>query len=127
MKRSSSIKLVLLGGLSTAVLGGCAPRPSVSVQNFYTNNCFIPGAGYYHAPFRQWYILPYNYLDPKTGLYFYGGKWGVQPSASITNISSPTYDAVQLVESTRTDIARGGFGGFGTGHYGGYYGGGFHS
>jgi hypothetical protein len=67
--------------------------------------------------------LPYNYLDPKTGLYFFGGKWGQQPLASITNISAPTYEAVQVVESTRTDISRGGFGGYG----GGYYGSGFHA
>lgn len=123
MKRSAKIKLVLISGLSSAVLSGCEPPQAVSTQNFYTNNCYVPGAGYYHAPFRQWYILPYNYLDPKTGLYFFGGKWGQQPLASITNISAPTYEAVQVVESTRTDISRGGFGGYG----GGYYGSGFHA
>lgn len=121
MKRTKSIKLVLLGGLSTAVLAGCSPKPSVSAQNVYTNNFFVPGAGYYHAPFRGWYALPYNHFDPQKKLYFYGGQWGAQPFESITNISSPTPEAVQLAQATRTDISRGGFGG-----WGGYYGGGHH-
>lgn len=76
----------------------------------------MPGAGYYHAPFRGWYSLPYNYYDPQIKLYFYGNQWGQQPFESITNLSSPTSEAVQLAENARTDITRGGFGGY-SGHY----------
>jgi hypothetical protein len=126
MKRSKSIRLVLLGGLSTAVLTGCAPKPSVSAQNVYTNNFYVPGAGYYHAPFRSWYALPYNHFDAQRVQFFYGGQWGGQPFESITNISSPTAEAVQLVENSRTDVSRGGFGGWSSGHFGGSWSG-FHA
>lgn len=113
---------MLLGSLSTAALTGCEPKPSVSAQNYYTNNCFVPGAGYYHAPFRQWFALPYNHFDVQRQLYFYGGQWGAQPFMSITNISSPTPEAVVLAENSRTDITRGGFGNsFGSGGFGGWH------
>jgi uncharacterized protein YgiB involved in biofilm formation len=125
MKRSKSIRLVLLGGLTTAVAAGCSQKPSVSTQNVYTNNFYVPGAGYYHAPFRGWYTLPYNHFDPGNNLYFYGGQWGRQPFESITNISSPTAEAVQAAQASRTDVSRGGFGGS-SGFYGGHWSG-FHS
>jgi len=123
MKRSKHIQLILLGGLSAGVVTGCDEHPSLSTQNVYTNNFYVPGAGYYHAPFRNWYALPYNHFDPQKDLYFYGGQWGKQPFESITNISAPTAEAVQLAQSTRTDISRGGFGG----SSGGYFWSGFHS
>jgi len=130
MKRSHSIRLFLIGGLSAGTLTGCHPKLSVSTENVYTNNFYVPGAGYYHAPFRNWYALPYNHFDTQKNLFFYGGQWGPQPFESITNISAPTPEAVQLAQTTRTDITRGGFGGFSSGHYwGGSAGGwsGFHS
>ena len=111
MKRSRRVQLVLLGG----VLAGCSPPGSgrlASVDGVYTNNYYIPGAGYYHAPFRGWFSQPYNYYDPQTKRYFFGGQWGTEPHASITNISAPTAAAVQQVAATRTDVSvsRGGFG-----------------
>jgi hypothetical protein len=125
VKRSRSIKLILIGGLSTAALTGCNQKPSVSAQNYYTNNFYIPGAGYYHAPFRSWYSLPYNYFDANRQLYYWGGQWQPQPYASFTNISSPTAQAVTAAEIARTDITRRGFGSYGYGYSGGhYYGGG---
>ena len=125
MKRSHSIRLMLLGGLSAGALTGCTQKPAISVENVYTNNFYVPGAGYYHAPFRNWYALPYNHFDAEKNLYFYGGQWGAQPFESITNISSPTPEAVQLAQAARTDISRGGFGSYGGGHYWG--GSGFHA
>ena len=131
MKRSKTIRLILLGGLSTAVLSGCGQKPDVSTTDVYTNNFYVPGAGYYHAPFRGWFALPYNHFDPQRNLYFYGGQWGITPFESITNISSPTLEAVQIVQATRTDVSRGGFGSFSGGYSGGHYWGGdwsgFHS
>jgi len=127
MKRSQSIRLILLGGLSAGALAGCSEKPSISTQNVYTNNFYVPGAGYYHAPFRQWYALPYNHFDAKTQLYFYGGQWGTQPCESITNISAPLPQSVQVAENSRTDIVRGGFGGYSSGHSWGGGWSGFHS
>jgi hypothetical protein len=121
MKRSQSIRLVLLGGLSAGALTGCTQKPAISTENVYTNNFYVPGTGYYHAPFRNWFALPYNHFDAQKNLYFYGGQWGAQPFESITNISSPTPEAVQLAQSSRTDVSRGGFGGYSGGHF---YGGG---
>jgi hypothetical protein len=125
VKRSKSIRLILIGGLSAGALAGCTQKPSVSAQNVYTNNFYVPGAGYYHAPFRNWYSLPYNHFDAQKNLYYYGGQWGAQPFESITNISSPLPEAVQVAQNTRTDIPRGGFGHSYGSHYWG--GSGFHS
>lgn len=131
MKRSKTIRLILLGGLSTAVLSGCGQKPNVSTTEVYTNNFYVPGAGYYHAPFRAWFALPYNHFDSQRNLFFYGGQWGATPFASITNISSPTPEAVQIAQASRTDVSRGGFGGYSGGYSGVHYWGGdwsgFHS
>jgi len=117
MKKSRSIRLVLLGGLSASGLSGCGPqdisRAPISADCFYTNNYFLPGVGYYHAPFRAWYPLPYNHFDQQNQRYFFGGQWAVTPYESITNISSPRPEIAQLVQAQRTDIVRGGFGSFG--------------
>jgi hypothetical protein len=115
VKRSRSIRLILLGGLSAGALSGCSPQPNpapISQENYYTNNFHLPGVGYYHAPFRNWYPLPYNHFDPQTQRYFYGGQWGAAPYETITNISQPLPQAVALAQAQRTDvvIVRSGFG-----------------
>lgn len=127
MKRSQHIRLILIG-VSTGALAGCGQNPAITSDNAYTNNYYVPGVGYYHAPFRAWYPLPYNDFNPGTARYYFGGEWGAWPFQSITNISSPTYDAATLAEQTRTDISRGGFGSYHSGYYGGggYSGGGYH-
>ena len=111
-KRSRRIRLILINGLSAGALASCSPggHSPVSADNVYTNNYFVPGAGYYHAPFRSFYPLPYNHFDGRTQRYFYGGNWGTAPFESITNVSSPTPAAAASVEAMRTDITRGGFG-----------------
>jgi hypothetical protein len=119
VKRSRSIKLVLAGGLSAGALSGCSPSgnapPKVSTANAYTNNHFIPGAGYYHAPYRAWYPMPYNEYSAASKLYYHGGRWDTLPHASIVNISQPTPQAVAQAEAARTDVeryvSRGGWGG----------------
>jgi hypothetical protein len=114
VKRSASIRLLLLGGVSAGTLAGCVPgngqKPFLSQENVYTNNFYLAGVGYYHAPFRAWYALPYNHFDLQNQRYYYGGQWAATPHRSITNISAPTLEAVQRAEVQRTDVRRGGFG-----------------
>lgn len=115
MKRSRKISLVLLGGVSAGALTSCAPtvtvnEPHVTPDGVYENDHFIPGAGYYHAPFRGFYAQPYNAYDPAKKQFYYAGGWHESPFQSVVNLSSPTPDAAKLAESLRTDIPRGGFG-----------------
>lgn len=119
MKRSRSIRLVLLGSLSAGALAGCnqSQSPAVRADSVYTNNYFVRGAGYYHAPFRAWYTYPYNYFDPQQQRYFFGGQWATAPHESITNISPPTMESVQSAQAQRTDIPRGGFGSTSRSHF----------
>lgn len=119
MKRSRSIRLVLLGSLSAGALAGCGPKgpAPLSSEAVYTNNSYVPGVGYYHAPFRAWYSLPYNHFDPQTQKYFYGGHWGTTACESITNLSAPSSAVAQQAELQRTDIVRGGFGSSGHSFY----------
>ena len=117
MKRSKSIRLLLLGTASAGALAGCQQSAPISTTTVYTNNFYVAGVGYYHAPFCAWYSLPFNHFDPQRQSYFYGGNWGAQPFESITNISSPTAAAAAQAEAARTDIDRGGFGGTSHGYY----------
>ena len=120
-KRTKRIRLVLLSGLSAGALASYAPgtRAPLSATDVYSNNDYVPGAGYYHAPFCAWFPLPYNHFDPAKKSYFYGGQWGTTPWQSITNISSPSAQAAAKAEAMRTDVTRGGFGC--TGGSGGHY------
>jgi hypothetical protein len=120
VKRSSSIRLVLIGGLSAGALAGCGPdirRLPISQDNVYTNNYYVPGVGYYHAPFRAWYSLPYNHFDPRSQQFFYGGQWAPAPHQSITNISAPTPEVARQAQAQRTDVSRGGFGSSSSTHW----------
>jgi hypothetical protein len=121
IKRSRRIRLILINGLSAGALAACSPtgHVPVSADNVYTNNYFVPGAGYYHAPFRCFYPLPFNHFDDRTKRYFYGGNWAAAPCESITNISSPSPASAASAEAMRTDISRGGFGCNGR-YYSGY-------
>ena len=110
MKRSRCVKRVLLGGLTAGALSACtaaiAQMPRITSENYYTNEIFIPGAGYYHAPFQAFFPHPYNHFDPQRRMYFYGGQWGPAPHRSIVNISAPTEAAAQAAQSARTDLPR---------------------
>lgn len=105
---------MLIGGLSAGTLTSCGPSASqtapVSASSVYTNNHFVPGVGYYHAPFRAWYALPYNHFDPNSQRYFQGGQWAATPHQSITNISAPITHISRQAQPQRTDVPRGGFG-----------------
>jgi hypothetical protein len=122
VKRSHRIALVLLGGASAGAFSGCsesdAARPvRISSQCVYVNDYYVPGAGYYHAPFRRFYPFRYNSYDTRAKLYYFGGQWGRSPFQSPINISSPFEDAARLAEASRTDVVRGGFGGTSGGFY----------
>ena len=100
---------VLLGGLSAGALTALAAAANavrVTPESYFTNEDHIPGAGYYHAPFRGFYVHPYNYYDAARKMYFYGGQWGPEPHRSIINISAPTPEAARAAESVRTDLSR---------------------
>lgn len=113
MKRSRHIKLVLLGSLSAGILSGCdsgSGPPVVSSTLVYTNNHYVPGVGYYHAPYQAFFEHPYNLFNAQTKQYYHGGQWTSLPCLSITNLSSPSAALAAQTESRRTDIPRGGFG-----------------
>lgn len=126
MKRSRSIKLVLIGGLSAGALAGCEsssnlPRAFRS-GNVYTNNYHIARLGYYHAPFRAWYPLPYNHYDAQRNAYYHGGTWSPAPQMTITNLSEPTPDALRAARAATAPagtVSRSGFGSTSR-HYGVY-------
>ena len=122
MKRSHQIALVLLGGISAGTLTSCAPTVGpapvrISAECVYVNDYYVPGAGYYHAPFHRFYPHPINCYDPALKLYYFGGQWGPTPFLSAINISAPTPEAAQLAEAARTDIQRGGFGSTSGSHF----------
>jgi hypothetical protein len=110
VKRSKSVKRILLGGLSVGALTACAAMAAqaqrVTPESYFTNEDHIPGVGYYHAPFRGFFAQPYNYYDATRKMYFYGGQWGPAPHRSIVNISAPTPEAARAAESMRTDLQR---------------------
>jgi len=118
VKRSRSIRLVLIGGLSAGALTSCGPQTEpVSSSAVFTNNHYVPGVGYYHAPYRAWYAMPYNHYDPLSRRYYHGGQWNPAPHESPVNISSPTPQAVQQVAANRRDVPRSGFGSTSRRHY----------
>ena len=103
MKRSQHIRLVLVGGLSTAALAGgtseaqAQPTRAYALQgNAFTNDHYLAYAGYYHAPYRAWFVHRYNHFDPQQKKYFHGGLWSEQPHQSFTNFSTPLPDAVAV-------------------------------
>ena len=109
------------------------PPPQVAADQTYANNSFLPGAGYYHAPFHAWFPFPYNQHDARG--WYRGGQWRDQPddrdpnqvtfggsggshvgSSSFVGASRPTSEAVNQAnrassEHYASSIRRGGFGG----------------
>ena len=118
LKRSRAIRLVLTGSLVGVGIVGCGPEsPVMTSDNVYTNNYYVRGAGYYHAPYHAWYPYPYNHHVPGQG-YYHGGSWTPEPATHSTTASRPTPQAAQLATTqhhnatrSRFSTTRGGFGG----------------
>lgn len=121
MKRSRKILLVLSGTLASGTLVGCGPAydsarlAEISESGMYTNNYYVPGVGYYHAPYHAWFPYPHNYYDPSRG-YYHGGIWTSTPERDAVTASHPSGSAVHSAHarahSVRSGaVARGGFGG----------------
>lgn len=110
----------MLGGISTGAFTACGPsgvsKPLLQADAVYGNDHHVTAVGYYHAPYRGWYPLPYNHYDPQRRQYFHGGQWTPQPHASIVNLSEPRADALQAAllllqqQSQSAAIRRSGFG-----------------
>lgn len=106
MKRSREVRRLLLGGFAAGAfsVAVAAEVGRITPESFFTNDTFVPGAGYYHAPFQRFFPQRYNHYDPARQLYFYGGQWGPAPHRSIVNISAPTPEAARLAQAQRTDL-----------------------
>jgi hypothetical protein len=104
MKRSAHVALVISG----AILTGCSRSPRdwdsdpVETSEVLTNNTYVHGHGYYHAPYHAFFPYPYNYYFPGRG-YYYGGNYGLQPDRSALSASSPSS------RITHSGVDRGGF------------------
>ena len=78
------------------LLGGCddtrplppPPRAVVSSAHAYTNDDYIPGLGYYHAPYHAWFPHRYNEHDADMG-YYYNGRWHSAADRSDVTTSHP--------------------------------------
>lgn len=115
VKRSRTIRLVLTGTVAAAALAGCGPfddSPPISADQTYTNNHYVNGVGYYHAPYSRWYPFPYNHHIAGQG-YYYGGRWSPQPETPSTTASRPAADAARLAQTQRAASTRSRFSGGG--------------
>ncbi len=136
MKKSTAVTLIISGALLT----GCDQRPNSYSGGSYgtnqpiTNNTYVVGRGYWHAPYHDWFPYPFNYYRPGFG-YYHGGRYSDFPQISTVTESFPDnssgytshggyYGSSYHGDSSGSSfgggssgISRGGFGG--TGHGGG--------
>ena len=111
MKRSREIVLVL-SAVAAGTIGCRQSQPplGLSAENVYTNNHYVPGAGYYHAPYYAWFPFPYNSYVPGRG-YYYGGNYNHYPDERTEIASRPSSGAVTRAQAAHTAaVRRGGFG-----------------
>src|ERR1700743_3159448 len=86
MKKSTTVTLII----SSALLAGCdryQGNGPYGVNQTYTNNEYVPGQGYWHAAYHDWYPYPYNYYRPGFG-YYHGGTYSDAPEESPITSSS---------------------------------------
>jgi len=123
MKKSAMVTLVL----SSRLVTGCDDAPIGADWNTQggtnatvTNNTYVRGWGYYHAPYYGWYEYPYNYYRPGWG-YYHGGAYTLEPEVGRITASRPAATARPFSGGTSSaartgaaghaaGISRGGFG-----------------
>ena len=134
MKKSTAVTLIISGALAA----GCNDRNWGYNSGYYgggygtnqviTNNTYVQGYGYWHAPYHDWFPYPYNYYRPGYG-YFHGGFYSEEPQRSLVTSSSPlassfggsSFDGSHSYGSAgeHAGVSRGGFGGSAHGFGGG--------
>ena len=57
----------------------------VNGSTTYVNNHYVPGVGYYHAPYMAFFPVRYNDFSPGQG-YYYGGSY--HQSAETATVTS---------------------------------------
>jgi hypothetical protein len=126
MKKSVVVTLVLSG----ALVSGCDDQsqygnPGYAAGRNVTNDTYVSGLGYYHAPYHGWFEYPYNYYRNGFG-YYHGGIYTPQPYVSdvlsSSPIRSPTFGGSGGSSGAHYDstpssagVTRGGFGSIGHG------------
>lgn len=88
----------------------------VNGHTTYVNNHYIPGVGYYHAPFMSFFPYRYNDFTPGRG-YYYGGSYHQTADTTPVTSSRPSASAVTSANSawrTANPSRRGGFGRIGS-------------
>lgn len=117
MKRSRVVRLTLSGTIAASLsIAGCSKSSSddsadlsssasaidastwISEDQAITNNAYLSGAGYYHAPFQGWYTHPLNTYWPGRG-YYYGGDWWPTPFRGSLAPARPLSSAVSLANT----------------------------
>lgn len=84
-----------------------APRQSQVV----TNDTYIEGRGYYHAPYHTWHPFPYNFYSPGVG-YYRGGSYYPEPDLTIPKPTYPgkyAYANANNTAAPEENVNRGGF------------------
>lgn len=108
-KRSGCVTLLLVGTVVSICSFGiysCAKDDEVrddevtEIENgrSYPNNHYVPGVGYYHAPFGGFFPNQYNQYDASRGFYS-NGHWGSTPDKSSVTSSVPSAETVSNVNS----------------------------
>jgi hypothetical protein len=103
-KKSGCVTLTIVGltiGVAALCIHQCTQDDDVDDDDVtyvqhgrsYSNNHYVPGVGYYHAPFRSWFPQRYNEHDPSRG-YFAGGNWNAAQHTSGIIDSQPNSAAV---------------------------------
>src|SRR5215217_2106362 len=106
MKKSSAVVLVLSGALLTGCDGNSSSGWGSSQT--YTNNHYVVGRGYYHAPYLAWYPFPYNYYDPVRRSYYHGGNY--TPAAHVSSVTASKPTARWSPSTSQSSgVRRGGF------------------
>lgn len=118
MKRSRAVVLVLSGGVLVGCGKATAPGYSSSWstndltrEQVLTNNTYVEGRGYYHAPYHAYFPYPYNYFVPGFG-YYHGGRYTAAPYQSSLSASRPGrsyYQAENGQPRSDANTTRGGF------------------